>query len=106
MMQILKNFKFNGGHLVCKGMTERHNYIPLDNQFFDLFYGLPYKFFGEFNKKYPKKANMSMNERKISVFNKEYLDIYEGNKVYKSYTYLDLCYLKGLQALNIDQIES
>ena len=28
MMQIEKKFSFNAGHVICKGMTERQNYIP------------------------------------------------------------------------------
>jgi hypothetical protein len=45
MMQIEKKFDFNAGHAICKGVTERHNYIPIDNLFYDLFFGLPFKFF-------------------------------------------------------------
>ena len=43
-----------------------------------------------------------MNERKLSQFNKEYLDLYDNNKVLKSFTYLDLCYLKAFYSLNKD----
>lgn len=45
MMQIEKKFTFNSGHIICKGVTERHNYIPLAESFYDLYYGLPFKFF-------------------------------------------------------------
>ncbi len=96
MMQIQKKFSFNSGHIICKGMTERHNYIPIDNQFYDLYFGLPFKFFMNITQKLPKKQKMNMNERKFSFYNKEYLDLFENNKIYKSYTYLDLCYLKAL----------
>ena len=95
MMQIEKKFDFNAGHIVCKGITERHNYIPIDNSLYDLYFGLPFKFFQNINSKLPKKCKMNMNERKLSQFNKEYLDLFENNKVLKSYTYLDLCYLKA-----------
>jgi hypothetical protein len=47
-----------------------------------------------------KKPSMNKNERKLSRFNKEYIDIFDNNKVYLSYTYLDLCYMKALKALN------
>ena len=42
-----------------------------------------------------------LNERKLSHFNKEYLDQFENNKVYKSYSFL----VQGLQSLNSDQID-
>jgi hypothetical protein len=43
---------------------------------------------------------MSMNERKLSRFNKEYIDIFDNNKIYLSYSYLDLCYMKALKNMN------
>lgn len=96
MMQIPKRYDINSGHLICKSMTERYNYIPIDNQFYDLYFGLPFKFFPGINQKIPRKVNMSMSERKFSKYNKEHLDLFQGNKVYKSFTYLDLCYLKAI----------
>jgi hypothetical protein len=52
-----------------------------------------------------KTTSMQMNERKLSRFNKEYLDIFDNNKVYLSYTYLDLCYMKALKSMNEDAID-
>jgi hypothetical protein len=45
MMQIEKRFNFNAGHIICKGLTEKYNYIPMKEAFYDIYFGLPFKFF-------------------------------------------------------------
>jgi len=49
---------------------------------------------------------MQINERKLSRFNNKYLDVFENNKIYLTYTYLDLCYMKSLRSMNEDKIDN
>lgn len=72
MMQIEKTYNYNSGHLICKGITERYNYIITNHAFYDIYFGLPFKFFP--NTKMLSKTTMNLFERKFSKYNNDYLD--------------------------------
>lgn len=106
MIQLEKKRDFNAGNIVCRGVSERLNYIPIEGCLYDLTFSLPFKFFDNIQISNKAFYKMNLNEKKLSRFNKEYLDISENNKMYMSYSYLDLCYMKALQNLNQDSLDS
>jgi hypothetical protein len=45
MIQIENKFKYSVAHIVCKGFSEKLNYMPIDNGIYDLNYSLPFMLF-------------------------------------------------------------
>jgi len=45
MIQLENKYTFKMSHMVCKGMSEKLNYIPINDGLYDLYFSLPFRIF-------------------------------------------------------------
>lgn len=91
-------------NLICKGMSEKLNYIITDSNFFDLFYLLPTTYMKSEDQ--IDSLPICVNERKLSKDSSLYLGMGIRNSISMQYTFLDLYYCQQLNAYQTDTINA
>jgi hypothetical protein len=91
-------------HMICKGMSEKMNYIVTNSNFYDLFYLLPTTYLKSEDNFYDTQH--CINERKLTKDKSIYLGMGQRNQININYSFLDLYYCNSLSSYSNDQLTS